>query len=396
MSCGCDRSRWWAAASAARNDPAGSVPATDPAEKCASVARDSIVSSINGELDQDEPAKLASAAGSCPAPRERPINFRQLKYFVKVVETGNMTRAASELNVSQPALGLQIRQLEEQYRVELFQRHSRGAIPTAAGLFLYSRSKEILSAVEETECALYNFDQGAKERLTIGLTPSIARQLGASLLLDAQMSMPNMFFRFIEGFDVTLRDATRRGEIDIGFMYDVHDAPAGLEATAMLREDFVFLIRDDGSRLDGADMPLRDVLNYKLVFQKNHKAVQRALQEVADEHSTAPDIAFEMQSAEAIGDIIERGYAAAILPYGFMVNAVKSGRVRAVRITDPTISRTLYVVRPQEKPIARAGGEILSFVAMVRERLIRSLGEFCHPLSELDGDAFGRAASVLV
>jgi LysR family nitrogen assimilation transcriptional regulator len=264
----------------------------------------------------------------------------------------------------------------------LLQRHSRGAIPTAAGLFLYNRSKEILSAVEETERALHSFDQPARERLTIGLTPSIARQLGASLLLDAQTSMPNMFFRFIEGFDVALREATRRGEIDIGFMYDVHDASSGLEATALLREDFVFLIRDDGSRSHQQDIPLCEVLNYKLVFQNNHKAVQRALQEVADARSTPPDIAFEMQSAEAIGDIIERGYAAAILPFGIMGNAVRSGRVVAKRIIEPTISRTLYVVRPQERRAAKAGGNILRFIGMVRERLIQSLGEYCHPLTE--------------
>jgi len=311
------------------------------------------------------------------------INIRQLKYFVKVVETGNMTRAAGELRVSQPALGLQIRQLEQQFNIALFLRHSRGAVPTAAGMFLYNRSKEILNAVNETEHALQSFNQLARERLTIGLTPSIARQLGASLLLDAQTAMPNMFFRFIEGFDLALKEAACRGEIDIGFMYDIHDTPSGLEAVALLREDFVFLSRGDGSCSDKQDILLRDVLKYKLAFQDNHKAVQRALQEVADERATLPDIAFEMQSAEAIGDIIERGYAAAILPYGIMANAVRSGRVTAKRITEPNISRTLYVVQPRGLGMAKSGEDKSRFIVMIQERLIQSLGEYCQPLNVL-------------
>src|SRR4051794_39654544 len=122
------------------------------------------------------------------------INMRQLSYFVRIVEAGNMTRAASVLNVSQPALGVQMRQLEKRLGVELLQRHSRGAVPTAAGLFLYNRSKEILSSVDETERALRSFSTPAREYLIVGLAPSIARQLGANLLLDAQSSMPNTFF----------------------------------------------------------------------------------------------------------------------------------------------------------------------------------------------------------
>ncbi len=298
---------------------------------------------------------------------------------MKVVDIGSMTRAAAELHVSQPALGLQIGQLEKQFNVELFLRHSRGAIPTAAGKFLYKRAKEILEAVDETSQAMHGFNEIGNGRLTIGLTPSIARQLGASLLTDAQNSMPNTFFSFIEGFDTALRDAAGRGEIDIGFMYDIEEAPARIAAAAILREDFVLLMRSDDTCSDATDIPLREVLDHKLVFQRNHKAVQRALHEAASSRSSPPDIAFEMQSAEAIGDIIEHGHAAAILPYGIMVNAVRSGRVMARRITEPTICRTLYVTRPQNGPVAKSSSA-LKFIELVRERLIQSLGDYCHPL----------------
>ena len=78
------------------------------------------------------------------------MNFRQLRYFLSVVETGNMTRAADQLHVAQTALGMQIKQLEESLGVALLVRHSRGVEPTAAGTLLRDRAIEILKLVEQT------------------------------------------------------------------------------------------------------------------------------------------------------------------------------------------------------------------------------------------------------
>ena len=61
------------------------------------------------------------------------MNFRQLNYFVRVIDAGNMTRAAEQLNVAQPALGMQIKQLEEELGVALLVRHSRGIRANGCG-----------------------------------------------------------------------------------------------------------------------------------------------------------------------------------------------------------------------------------------------------------------------
>ncbi len=60
------------------------------------------------------------------------MNLRQLRYFVKVVEVGSMTRAAEQLFVAQPALGVQVKALEERLGVELLVRHSRGVAPNSS------------------------------------------------------------------------------------------------------------------------------------------------------------------------------------------------------------------------------------------------------------------------
>lgn len=308
------------------------------------------------------------------------IDVRQIRYFAKVVEAGSLSRAAEELHVSQPALSLQIQNLEQEFEIKLLVRGPRGAVPTAAGLYLYNRSIEILSALEETCRELRGFNKSDRERITIGVTPSIGRQLGANLLLDAHRIMPNLFLRVIEGFSVPLREAACRGELDFGFMYDIERHPS-LEIAELLREHFALITRNDGKKAKERSIALRHVLKHKLVFQSDHKAVHQALREAAQRHAISLDIALETQSVEAICDIVERGLAAAVLPYGIMAEAVRTGRVNARRIVEPNLSRTLYLVRSRKSRFSSpADHDIAAFVTAVRKGLIRSLGEYCEPL----------------
>src|SRR6185369_236810 len=93
----------------------------------------------------------AIALGLTPGASNQRMTLRQLRYFTRIVEAGNITRAAEQLYVAQPALGMQIRQLEESLGVELLERHSRGVSPTRAGQALYERACEILRLVHEAE-----------------------------------------------------------------------------------------------------------------------------------------------------------------------------------------------------------------------------------------------------
>src|SRR5262245_45274960 len=101
------------------------------------------------------------------------MNLRQLKYFVGVVEAGNMTRAAEQLHVAQTALGMQIRQLEEDLGVALLVRHSRGVEPTKAGSLLHTRAISILKEVEEARKDVRACEREDSEAIRLGITPAL-------------------------------------------------------------------------------------------------------------------------------------------------------------------------------------------------------------------------------
>ncbi|AGR59348.1 nitrogen assimilation regulatory protein (pseudogene) [Salmonella bongori] len=82
------------------------------------------------------------------------MNFRRLKYFVKIVDTGSLTRAAEVLHIAQPALSQQVATLEGELNQQLLIRTKRGVVPTEAGKILYAHAWNILQQCEQAKLAV--------------------------------------------------------------------------------------------------------------------------------------------------------------------------------------------------------------------------------------------------
>src|SRR5262245_7516701 len=132
------------------------------------------------------------------------MNLRQLKYFVTVVDAGNMTRAAEELHVAQTALGMQIRQLEEDLGVALLVRHSRGVEPTKAGSLLHSRALTILKLVEETRKDVTASERENSETIRFGITPALMLVIGPEIALTVREQSPQIFLSVVEAMSHVL------------------------------------------------------------------------------------------------------------------------------------------------------------------------------------------------
>ena len=100
------------------------------------------------------------------------MDIKQLRYFMGVLEAKSITKAAEQLYVAQPALGLQIRKLEEELGVELFVRHSRGVTATEAGILLSQHARVLLRQFARARQELLDFAKSPHGRVAIGLTPT--------------------------------------------------------------------------------------------------------------------------------------------------------------------------------------------------------------------------------
>lgn len=142
------------------------------------------------------------------------MNFRDLEYFVAVVDLGHFGRAAAHCHASQSALSLQLKKLEEELGVQLIERTNRRVVVTPTGQALAARARELLRSRQEL------FDEAALEvgqmpaTITLGLIPTIAPYQIGPLLKEMKQAYPGTTLRIVEDITQNLVQSTARGELD--------------------------------------------------------------------------------------------------------------------------------------------------------------------------------------
>ena len=102
------------------------------------------------------------------------MELHQLKYFLAIVDSGTVSRAAVRCGIAQPSLSQQLKKLERTLGIELFQREGRGVVLTDAGRALLPRARKILAEVQDAEANLKRDVESGHGRLAIGAIPTIA------------------------------------------------------------------------------------------------------------------------------------------------------------------------------------------------------------------------------
>jgi len=306
------------------------------------------------------------------------INFRQLNYFVKVVEAGNMTAAAQRLGLAQPALGAQIRHLEEELGVKLLLRHSRGVAPTQAGRLLHARALAILAQVDRARIDLRAMGVREQDHLLLGVNPSMVLMLGPDLLIDARREMPDVAVSLVEERTPVLLDALDRGQVNMSFLYNLDDRP-GLERRALAEEDLLLVTAPPPS--PRADViSFAEALEHNLVIAGARGVIRRIVESEARRLSLSVKLAWEVHSVSSMKAMIARGEAASIMPYSLAAEELRAGTLFARRIDRPALTRTLYLVRQQEHEPFLHEDQISAFLDNTVERLIARIGPYARRL----------------
>lgn len=275
--------------------------------------------------------------------REEAINFRQLTYFRKIIEAGNITAAAEILRLAQPALGAQIRRLEEELNVELIVRHSRGVTPTEAGKVLYKHAQRILDDLEQTTREMKALSRGRPEQLRIGVNSSMILVLGPDRLIDAGQTIPNVVVSVLEERTAVLLDALTQGQVDVGFLNNIGEQ-TDLKRKAILEEDLL-LVTAPNAGLDHDTISFSEALKYDLVIGGERSVLRHIVETEARKLALTPRIAYEVHSLTSMKVMIMRGDVASVMPYGVVCKELREGTLAGRRILRPALTRILYVVR---------------------------------------------------
>ena len=150
------------------------------------------------------------------------MELRQLRYFVRVVELGSMSRAAMELNMVQSALSQQISRLESELSTRLLQRSSKGTVPTEAGLAFFHEAQLTLRHAEQ---AIHAAQQARLSgAVSIGLSPTIASVLGLPLMQALRQRYPEVRLHMVSALSGHLTSLLNARQLDLAILFDAQGA----------------------------------------------------------------------------------------------------------------------------------------------------------------------------
>ena len=277
------------------------------------------------------------------------MDLRQLRYFLAVAEAGSFTAAAKSLHVSQPALGYQVKQLEERYGTPLLERHSRGIRTTKAGAVLAEHARKIMGEVEAAEAALGKMRKTPQPVISLGVTPTPGRAIAPELVAASALGTgPKIALR--EGLSDELARLVLAGELDAALCYD----PQGVErlSPVPLYSEDLYLVGPPNLVGAQGDLAFADLARLPLVLDGSFQAGRRLIEQAARERGMSLDL-IEAEAVTVKRELLVRHGRCSIVPLGLFYEEIRAGQLAARRLTDPAVSRSLVLITRAQLPVAR-------------------------------------------
>jgi LysR family nitrogen assimilation transcriptional regulator len=298
------------------------------------------------------------------------MNLKQLEYFVQVAELGSFSKAAVVLDIAQPALSRQVRSLETELHQQLFLRNGRGVTLTDAGKRLFDHSVAVLQLMAHARDDLGASRNEPIGRVTIGLPPSMGRQLTLPLIDRFKKELPAARLAIVEGLSTHIVEWVTTGRIDIGLVYNPEAQP-GLEITPLLQEQLGLVGHaPKGKRKRAAlpPLPMKELSHYPLIVPERIHAMRRLLDTQAALAGIKLDIAWEVSSVPSIIDLVCAGYGYAVLTASGVAASARSGERVTRRLVDPTpVSVLCLAISAHRRPTPLTQHTMRLLTALVLE-----------------------------
>jgi LysR family transcriptional regulator, nitrogen assimilation regulatory protein len=287
------------------------------------------------------------------------MQFRQLRYFVKIVEAGSFSRAASIVHVAQPALSQQVAELEERLGVALLQRSARGVRPTAAGEIFYKEASAILHQLDRLP-AVVRSDAGQPEgTVNLGFVSSLAPGL-VGFVDECHRAFPKVVLRLSDGDSLGLESKIASSSIDLAILYEDAFSTA-LTRKPLFRQKLFLVSRQPVAAPDSA-ISLQGVAELPLVLPGKANGRRALIERVFAEARLKPNVVLEADSLVSEMWSVRNDVGCTILPVGDLSNFGPRAFARPA-VIEPPIYFTCSIVHSADFPLSAAGEAVRDALA---------------------------------
>ena len=308
------------------------------------------------------------------------MELRQLRYFVRIVELGSLSRAAADLFIAQPALSQQLASLEHELGVKLLSRSFRGVTPTDPGQVFYRHAQSMLRLMERLRGDVQQASEHPSGVVSIGMPTSVANVLATPLIAETHARHPGVRLQVTEGLSGHLKELVANGRVQMAVLFDAARAQgatgsAGGRQSAHLRvtpilEEELFLL-SAGKRRFGRSVTLLQASRQRFVVPGAMNATRQIVDDAFRAAGLSMDVLAELDSLSTIKSVVASGLGSTILSASALAGATGHGGVTAHRISDVKLTRDVSLCTYDIVALGTAAELVWQLILEVSERLVR-------------------------
>ena len=272
------------------------------------------------------------------------IDFELYRIFYTVANNGNITKAALELNISQPAISKSIKNLEEQLGGTLFIRTKRGVILTSEGKEFYNYIKkaiEYITSAENKFTDLINLETGC---IRIGISTTLTKEFLLPYLEKFHKLYPNIDIMINTNISSELLTKLRNGLIDIVILnlnnkkYD-----DDIEIIKCKEINDCFVINNDYLNLNNLNLSIKDLNNYPLILQTRESNTRDFIDNFAKEHNIILKPNMELASYTLVVTLVKIGFGIGYATKEYIKKELENKELFELKIKETIPSRYIGI-----------------------------------------------------
>ncbi|MFM0047330.1 LysR substrate-binding domain-containing protein [Paraburkholderia sediminicola] len=297
------------------------------------------------------------------------MDFKQLKYFARIAELGNMTRASEALCIAQPALSQQMANLESELQTRLFDRSVQGVKPTPAGDVLYRHAKSLLKQFEDVRLAVSQETERPSGRVAIGIPGSTGKLLAVPLLKELA-SFEGILLEIVERPSAELVDLVAAGKLDIAIAVDAQPRRGTTITPILLEKLYVILPAQDRPKKNS--IRLKDLAAHPLILPSAPSTIRQRIEAALLDEHLKYRLVSEVSATDMLVRLVAAGIGWTVLPWTAVADDIARGVVCIASITSRSLQRELSLCVSDSLPLGRAAEVVRERVLAILDNLLAS------------------------
>jgi len=290
------------------------------------------------------------------------MDTRQLAAFCAVVEKSSFSQAAEKLGVTQPAVSLQVRALEERLGQTLLDRSGRRVEPTEAGLRLYRSAQRMLALEEQLYDEVADESGGLQGTLAIGASTGPGAHLVPLLLCEFQRAHPELHVALSIWDTHTVSEKVAQRELELGVVGALR-RNRSLEFEPLVRDEIVLAV-PPGHRAAGGTVSVDELREETVIAMQEGAGVRQVVDEElrrAGLRVRELEPRLELGLQESVKSAVAAGFGVTFISRTAIEGELAAGTLAMARVEGLDPSRQIYVVRAKGRPPTRAAAAFLEF-----------------------------------